>query len=48
MNKTLDKEEFKLLLQHTYDMVNITITDEIVNWHFSKLDTDNDGLIGYK
>ena len=47
-NDLIDKEEFKRLMTDTFEPLNIPVTQDMVDWNFSKIDTDNSGRITFK
>jgi Ca2+-binding EF-hand superfamily protein len=44
----IDKEEFKKLMTDTFQPLNIPVTQDMVDWNFSQIDTDNSGRITFK
>ena len=44
----IDKEEFKKLMTDTFAPLKIEVTQEMVDWNFAQIDTDNSGRIDFK
>ena len=47
-DELIDKEEFRKLMEDTFKPLNITITEEMVDWNFNQIDKDNSGRISFK
>lgn len=47
-DEMIDREEFRKLMEDTFKPLNITITEEMVNWNFDKIDTDKSNRISFK
>lgn len=46
-DELIDKAEFRKLMEDTFKPLNIQITEEMVDWNFGKIDTDNSGRISF-
>lgn len=46
-DELIDIGEFRKLMEDTFRPLNITITEEMVNWNFSQIDKDNSGRISF-
>ena len=43
----IDIKEFRRLMEDTFKPLNLTITEEMVQWNFDKIDTDHSGRISF-
>ncbi len=43
----IDKSEFRRLMEDTFRPLKIEITNEMVDWNFAQIDTDNSGRITF-
>lgn len=47
-DELIDKAEFRKLMEDTFKPLKIQITEEMVNWNFAQIDTDNSGRITFQ
>lgn len=47
-DELIDRQQFRKLMEDTFKPLNITITEEMVNWNFDQIDTDHSNRISFK
>lgn len=46
-DELIDINEFRKLMEDTFKPLNITITQEMVEWNFNQIDKDHSGRISF-
>jgi Ca2+-binding EF-hand superfamily protein len=47
-DELIDLAEFRKLMEDTFKPLNITITQEMVEWNFNQIDKDGSGRISFE